>query len=414
MKHTMKKLLCMALAIMLLVSAVPVFAAAEDATRTVDIYVNNTKRVDLSGAWSISSEATMLSVLQSKVANVDDYDVAYKKDSAPAAWNDSVGSGVYLEYRLTTKMITVGLSVDGTMYYKNLPTTSTYTINNDILTLFGAVIPAGKEVASWVNAGQTVKPAEGMYSAPPFVCYLRDAQNTATGIITAVYSVDGGAGVEKKISSNAETVASLMEKGGYSQSSYELTKAGLGGTGEQKGLNDTIVAGQKVYIKMATKTTPSNPTNPTTPTTPSTSNYIKFAVKVDSSNNVVYDGGKAPANGSSAKIGDLIKNLYDSNWASKYDFDYAWSSNNKTKITDINASVYTGDTVTVMLKTKSSSSNTGSSYDYGTEGIAMNFLCDGRVVYTKVVKSDAELEVAKAEAVNKIKALGCYQFNGWK
>ena len=30
MKHTMKKLLCMALAIMLLVSAVPVFAAADD------------------------------------------------------------------------------------------------------------------------------------------------------------------------------------------------------------------------------------------------------------------------------------------------------------------------------------------------------------------------------------------------
>lgn len=43
MKHTMKKLLCMALAIMLLVSAVPVFAAAED------IHVDVVYEVDASG-----------------------------------------------------------------------------------------------------------------------------------------------------------------------------------------------------------------------------------------------------------------------------------------------------------------------------------------------------------------------------
>ena len=44
MKHTMKKLLCMALAIMLLVSAVPVFAAA-----TNDIYVDVVYAVDGNG-----------------------------------------------------------------------------------------------------------------------------------------------------------------------------------------------------------------------------------------------------------------------------------------------------------------------------------------------------------------------------
>ena len=42
MKHTMKKLLCMALAIMLLVSAVPVFAMAEGTTANYELTVNST------------------------------------------------------------------------------------------------------------------------------------------------------------------------------------------------------------------------------------------------------------------------------------------------------------------------------------------------------------------------------------
>ena len=55
-----------------------------------------------------------------------------------------------------------------------------------------------------------------------------------------------------------------------------------------------------------------------------------------------------------------------------------------------------------------------SGYDFGTNGRTVNFMCDGKVVYSKLVKNDAELEVAKAEAVKAIQALGCYKFKGWK
>lgn len=47
MKSTMKKLLCMALAIMLLVSAVPVFAAAAGGTYVVDVIITNTNKETL-------------------------------------------------------------------------------------------------------------------------------------------------------------------------------------------------------------------------------------------------------------------------------------------------------------------------------------------------------------------------------
>lgn len=64
------------------------------------------------------------------------------------------------------------------------------------------------------------------------------------------------------------------------------------------------------------------------------------------------------------------------------------------------------------------SSNNGgvgnSGYDFGINGRTVNFMCDGKVVYSKLVKNDAELEVAKAEAVKAIQALGCYKFKGWK
>ena len=56
MKHTMKKLLCMALAIMLLVSAVPVFAAAAGGY-VVDVTVTNTDGETLKPTQSFNETA---------------------------------------------------------------------------------------------------------------------------------------------------------------------------------------------------------------------------------------------------------------------------------------------------------------------------------------------------------------------
>lgn len=411
MKSTMKKLLCMALAIMLLVSAVPVFAAADNVSCTVDIYIDDVKQDAISGLWNVSSDATLISLLQSKITNCDDYTILTYKDNAGASGSEAVGEATYVQFRLATKSYKVSLSVDGTMYYKNLPTTSTYVIGNDILTLFGATIPAGKEVAGWKNEGQSVKPANGMDVNTPFVCYLRDAQNTATGTITAKFSVDGANEVTMKFSANAKTVSELIALGGYS--AYDFNKAGLGGSGNKRDVNSlsaTINAGETVYIKMKTKTTSDGSTGSGGSTnTPSTSSWINFAVKVNSSSNVVYDNGKNLANGSSATINNLIKNLYDSNWASKYTFDYAWSSAKQAKITDVDATVYAGDTVTVMLKSKSPADQ---KYDFGT-GKTVNVVCNGTVIMTRTVKNQAEFETLKSDAIAKIKSLG-YQFKGWK
>lgn len=88
------------------------------------------------------------------------------------------------------------------------------------------------------------------------------------------------------------------------------------------------------------------------------------------------------------------------------------SGNNSTTIPNGNGSSSNGGS------TGNGSSNNGgvgnSGYDFGTNGRTVNFMCDGKVVYSKLVKNDAELEVAKAEAVKAIQALGCYKFKGWK
>ena len=415
MKHTMKKLLCMALAIMLLVSAVPVFAAASETTRdvliTVTIDGNTYKSEKKTVPIGDSVESIAAGLLPGEMGTLYTYNEGYFRNGTSVGPNDTVlndTNTVTVKLRTLTTDITITKGTQSKSM--NLKVTDTVTVGTGLLTSVGLYVGDNEEIAYWsVNGASASVGAQFTAKDVKNVTCVVTEKAPAVGVITAVYSVDGGTGREMKISSNSNTVAELMEKGGYPLAIYELTAAGLGGTGESKGLNDTIVAGQKVYIKMATKTTtPSNPNNPSTPTT---SSWINFAVKVDSSSNVVYDNGKNLANGSSATINNLLKNLYNTDWASKYDFDYAWSSNNQTKITDVNATVYAGDTVTVMLKTKSTADAT---YDYGTNGRTVHFLCAGQVVYSKVVHNDAELAVAKSEAQAKITALGCYKFNGWK
>lgn len=411
MKHTMKKLLCMALAIMLLVSAVPVFAAA------ANVSVQLTVTIDGSTYYSGKVDpAVGMGVVSVAEGHFPANWSTYYEAQAYRINGDSVGAGGTisettntLEVSLVSKTKQIRLNKGATTYWLNRKNADTVSIGTDLLSEVGTYVGDNEQIVMWkVNGSQVSAGAQFSALDVSTIDCVTEAKTPTTGTITAKFSVDGANEVTMHFDA-PKTVSEMISLGNYS--AYEFGKAGLGGDGTKRDVNSlssTINAGETVYIKMKTPTTPSNPN---TPATPSTSSYIKFVVKVDSSSNVVYDGGKAPANGSSAKIGDLIKHLYDSNWASKYTFDYAWSSKNQSKITDVNASVYDGDTVTVMLKTKSTADAT---YDYGTNGRTVHFLCAGQVVYSKVVHNDAELAVAKSEAQAKITALGCYKFNGWK
>lgn len=411
MKSTMKKLLCMALVIMLLVSAVPVFAAADNVSVQLTVTIDGSTYYN--GRVEPAVGMNVVSVAEGHFpADWSTYynDVDYLINGSSVGKGGTIGDDTNtLVVRLVSWTKTITLNKGGTSYSLTRKNADNVSIGTGLLSEVGTYVGDNEQIVMWkVNGTQVSVGAQFSALDVNTIDCVTEAKTPAVGTITAVYSVDGGASMEKKISADSKTVAELIALGGYSLNDYDenKTKIGLGGTGEAKNLTDTITAGQKVYIKLYTKTSPSTPTNPTTP---STSSWINFAVKVDSSSNVVYDNGKNLANGSSATINNLIKNLYDSNWASKYTFDYAWSSAKQAKITDVDATVYAGDTVTVMLKSKSPADQ---KYDFGT-GKTVNVVCNGTVIMTRTVKNQAEFETLKSDAIAKIKSLG-YQFKGWK
>lgn len=87
---------------------------------------------------------------------------------------------------------------------------------------------------------------------------------------------------------------------------------------------------------------------------------IKIVVKVGSSNNVVWTGEKLPANGEYALAENLLTYCWNSDWENVYTVDHAWSTKQQANVAN-DAKIYAGDTLSVMLKEKSTSSNTGSS-----------------------------------------------------
>lgn len=210
MKNTMKKLLCMTLVIMLLISAVPMFAAAdgdegvstvgEVHTCTVNIYIDGTLQTGISGDRTVNTDAMIVSLLTDKMSNIGPYNCTTTVGNTTMGWGDvtttAIGANTYVKFELTSAKYTVGLVMDGTLYTKELSGTRTYTVGNSILSTFGVQVPAGKRVARWDNLGASVTPGPGMDTADtaPFKCYLEDDSSNNNGVGGGNIDEDGGSG----------------------------------------------------------------------------------------------------------------------------------------------------------------------------------------------------------------------------
>lgn len=108
----------------------------------------------------------------------------------------------------------------------------------------------------------------------------------------------------------------------------------------------------------------------TTPAVPAVA-PIKVVVKVNSSDNVVKEFEKTPSNGKSAKVGDLLTYGWNKDWDDVYTFDHAWNHTKSEEVTKTQ-SVEAGDTLYIMLKTKSTSNNSNNSSNNSSDNTTTN------------------------------------------
>lgn len=151
---------------------------------------------------------------------------------------------------------------------------------------------------------------------------------------------------------------------------YEVIRIWDGTDKKDLELDSRVPAGHSLTVKVKALTTsePETPTEPAeteAPTTTPTVAPIKVVVKVGSSDNVVKEFEKVPANGTSAKVGDLLTYGWNKDWDNVYDFDHAWNHTQQKEVTKTD-SVNAGDTLYIMLKPSSSNSNSGSGSDSTT------------------------------------------------
>lgn len=92
---------------------------------------------------------------------------------------------------------------------------------------------------------------------------------------------------------------------------------------------------------------------------------IKVVVKVNNSDNVVFESEKVPANGEYATVQDLLTYVWNSDWDNAYTYHHAWSHDQQKNLAK-DAKVYAGDTLYIALERKSTDGGSGSGSDGGS------------------------------------------------
>lgn len=273
MKNTMKKLLCMALAIMLLVSAVPVFAMA-DGDITVYVKLEDDIKDTVKFPPSNGVSANVGDILTWHVTPP----VGYDDSKAPKLYSNAKGD------ISTTDSVLAGDTVYVRYYAAPTPEPE----------------PAPKK--HYVNV---IVKLDGVAQDP----------------------------VKKEIDGTQTTVGNLITyKITQDLSDYKFVQA-WNGTSVLSS-NDTVHENETIEFAFEKIQKTVEP--------------IKVIVKVGNSDNVVGTTEKVPANGVSAKVGDLLTYAWNSDWDNVYNFDHAWSEGKG----DVgkNDSVNAGDTLYIMLK----------------------------------------------------------------
>lgn len=145
---------------------------------------------------------------------------------------------------------------------------------------------------------------------------------------------------------------------------YELTRIFVNNRVDTTDTTVEINVNEKVYIALTTKAQEPDPSEPA-PTDPEPVAPISIVVKVNDSDNVVWEGTKVPANGKSATVENLINYCWNSSWDNVYSFDHAWSRGQQKNVA-LSGSIMAGDIVFIMLKEAGSTSSNGSGSSSGT------------------------------------------------
>ena len=127
----------------------------------------------------------------------------------------------------------------------------------------------------------------------------------------------------------------------------------------------------------------------------------RLVVKIDSSDNNVRDISRAPANGESSTVRDMLNNWWMDGWEDKYTLDHVTLGGNGNITLD--TAVAAGSTVYVMMNTKSADS--GSSDD-DVETKTIKFI-NGSTTIQKTYEIGEKMDLPEGTAMSG------YTFKGW-
>ena len=403
MKHTMKKLLCMALAIMLLVSAVPVFAAAESSVNVpVDVYINgsmvSTKNLEVGVSGRTLNGDLAMSLLDNKEYRT--YDHWASNSSGDLSDGATIVNDTWLDgemnkvggYRLSvyfneTLPSATHRDVTVHIYYADgqLKDNTSFTVDVGGIQLtkaFGKTL-AGSDVEKWAYNNTTVTDTYYTRDNCPGTLYLYLVANstseeptapststtpsspaTTAAYVSVILSTKTSgfvAGdyincnlVSGKITpTDRNTVAAAISSKGLNIVGWKRADNGQ----QASSLVDFDFAGLAEPINIlpifgASNNGNGNGNTVTTPTT----GKLSLVIRVNGTKK--YDNDVK--NFTNATVANVIKNIYDSDWTSKYAFDKVEVNGVTYGRSDLE--VRAGDDVDIYLTRKYSKDNSNKVY----------------------------------------------------
>lgn len=385
MKSTMKKLLCMALAIMLLVSAVPVFAMADDGF-SVEFIVTDTLGNTLTTAnptETAGSHYTAQNYLDTYYGGWSgNYTVnrVWIKNSdtgsqgADTTLSREITGTCKLVIKLEHNPVNLYLKVkkgdtDIETVTKSVAYNSTVTLD-DTLAADAGYAGFKTDVSSGsLRKGQSFTATS---DREVFIYVLNDSNNGGSGseggsgssatsksVTLNIVNVSGGSVVwsdTRDISGDTAAVKDLLyywygNRSNSWQNSYECTKAWSKAQQKDVGYEGTIAAGDTVTVVLSPKNNNNNNNNNTT------TGDLSLVITANGAEVVK----KTLQNFTKSTVSNLIKNYLDADWTSKYGFNEVVINGVTYYRSDLDV-VAANKTVNISLSRKYSKDNSNKVY----------------------------------------------------
>lgn len=387
MKHTMKKLLCMALAIMLLVSAVPVFAAADDGF-SVEFIVTDTLGNKLANAnpnETAGSHYTAQNYLDTYCGGwSSNYTVnrVWIKNSdtgdkgADTTLSREITGTCKLVIKLEHNPVNLYLKVkkgdtDIETVTKSVAYNSTVTLDDSLAADAGYAGFKTDVSSGSLRKGQSFTATS---DREVFIYILNDSNSGGSGseggsgsstttksVTLNIKNVEGDPvwSDTRDISGDTAAVKDLLyywygNKSNSWQNSYECTKAWSKAQQKDVGYNGTIAAGDTVTVVLTPKSSGGSTVTPPTNTTSGNLNLVITANGAVIKQEIIQNFGQDT-------VANIIRSkLNDANWKDKYGINEIVLNGYSYQNVDLVAKG--GDTLSISLYRKYSKDNSNKVY----------------------------------------------------